>query len=208
MPGYNHYADCGCGWCVKARQAAESPRRSFVSSRFETFKSFTNPNASCPECGQRVFFYRSPYGGSVYFDELGPPWPKHPCTDQSYRRLSGTKLARPVNPASSEQVPKWRVSGWQPLSVVRVYPEDDWWVLRAEILESQLPIRLLLERRPSIDRSTVVLFSDWDVDGYTTISYLEDATEISSREIPAYRYADYVLESCARATLERQHRDR
>jgi hypothetical protein len=28
-----------------------------------------------------VYFYKSPYGGRVYFDDLGPPWPKHPCTD-------------------------------------------------------------------------------------------------------------------------------
>ena len=28
-----------------------------------------------------MYFYKSPYGGRVYFDDLGPPWPKHPCTD-------------------------------------------------------------------------------------------------------------------------------
>ena len=43
--------------------------------------SITNPNARCPVCGDQVYFYRSSDGGSVYFDELGPPWPKHPCMD-------------------------------------------------------------------------------------------------------------------------------
>lgn len=43
--------------------------------------SWVEPNASCPVCGCAVYFYKSPYGGSVYFDELGPPWPKHVCTD-------------------------------------------------------------------------------------------------------------------------------
>jgi hypothetical protein len=33
-----------------------------------------------------VFYYWNQYGSSVYFDELGPPWPKHPCTDNSTRR--------------------------------------------------------------------------------------------------------------------------
>ena len=35
--------------------------------------SYTVPNAHCPRCPKRVFFYRSPYGGCVYFDDLGPP---------------------------------------------------------------------------------------------------------------------------------------
>jgi hypothetical protein len=44
---------------------------------------FVDPNATCPVCGERVFYYESPYGGRVFFDELGPPWPKHPCTDRA-----------------------------------------------------------------------------------------------------------------------------
>jgi hypothetical protein len=34
-------------------------------------------------CGAQVFFYSNEFGSRVYFDELGPPWPKHPCTDNS-----------------------------------------------------------------------------------------------------------------------------
>src|ERR1700744_1976836 len=48
---------------------------------FITYPSYVNPNARCPVCGASVYFYQSPYGGRVFFDELGPPWPKHPCTD-------------------------------------------------------------------------------------------------------------------------------
>lgn len=44
---------------------------------------FVNPNAECPVCGEQVFYYQNEYGSKVYFDELGPPWPKHPCTDNS-----------------------------------------------------------------------------------------------------------------------------
>ena len=36
---------------------------------------------SCPACGEPVYFYKSPYNGRVFFDSLGHPWPKHPCTD-------------------------------------------------------------------------------------------------------------------------------
>lgn len=42
---------------------------------------FVNPNAKCPVCGVPVFFYQNSLGSRVYFDDLGPPWPKHPCTD-------------------------------------------------------------------------------------------------------------------------------
>jgi hypothetical protein len=30
-----------------------------------------------------VFFYQNENGSRVFFDELGPPWPKHSCTDNS-----------------------------------------------------------------------------------------------------------------------------
>jgi hypothetical protein len=52
---------------------------SFVSSN-----SLLNPNATCPVCGQKVYFYSNSAGSKVYFDEVGPPWPKHPCTDTGH----------------------------------------------------------------------------------------------------------------------------
>jgi hypothetical protein len=33
---------------------------------------------TCAYCGERIFFVRH-NGGSVWFDELGWPWDKHPC---------------------------------------------------------------------------------------------------------------------------------
>ena len=44
-------------------------------------ENYVNPKATCPNCGSRVFFHQSPNGGSVLFNALDPPWPKHPCTD-------------------------------------------------------------------------------------------------------------------------------
>ncbi|MER8484283.1 hypothetical protein [Mesorhizobium sp. M1322] len=48
---------------------------------FATVVSYVNPNARCPVCGKQVFYYQSPHGGRVFFDNLGWPWPKHGCTD-------------------------------------------------------------------------------------------------------------------------------
>jgi len=69
--------------------------------------SYLNPNARCPKCGVSVYFYRSPHNGRVYFDDLGPPWPKHACTDsraQSAEPLWKRKNLIPVlkvEPSSS-----------------------------------------------------------------------------------------------------------
>ncbi|WP_404470351.1 hypothetical protein [Bradyrhizobium ottawaense] len=41
---------------------------------------YVNPNARCPECNASVYFYANEHGSRVFFDHLGPPWPKHPCT--------------------------------------------------------------------------------------------------------------------------------
>lgn len=55
------------------------------------------PNARCPRCGQPVWFYRNPNGGCAYFDELGVPWPKHPCMDtRSVEDRSAVWQARAV----------------------------------------------------------------------------------------------------------------
>lgn len=43
--------------------------------------ALTIPNANCPVCSARVFFFHNSFGSRVFFDSLGPPWPKHPCMD-------------------------------------------------------------------------------------------------------------------------------
>ncbi len=51
----------------------------------------------CPECGEEVYFVRH-NGGTVWFDDLGQPWPKHPCflsfgDDQQIKFLNQTALS-------------------------------------------------------------------------------------------------------------------
>lgn len=84
---------CRCGWGGEGH-LGRSPGalgthgtvvQSFASWARTQYHSetrgYTNPNARCPVCQADVFFYQSPDGGRVFFDELGPPWPRHPCTD-------------------------------------------------------------------------------------------------------------------------------
>lgn len=106
--GWRHHSSCTCGWGGEGHRGA--PTGWLAQGRlFSTAESYTNPNASCPECGAHVFFYRSPYGGAVFFDELGPPWPKHPCTDKRTQSVRAQTTSALPNP------PRWQAAGWSPL---------------------------------------------------------------------------------------------
>jgi hypothetical protein len=82
-----------------------------------TVESYVNPNAHCPVCGAAVYFYRSPYNGRVFFDALGWPWPKHPCTDnlrEPRRAAHASIIARPALETA------WHREEWNPLLSLRV----------------------------------------------------------------------------------------
>lgn len=65
---------------------------------------FYEPNATCPQCGARVYFYQNEFGSKVYFDHLGPPWPKHPCMDTGEHGVHETRAGTPrIEPARRQQ---------------------------------------------------------------------------------------------------------
>ncbi len=93
---WNHPLNCNCGWggdtgggYGRSGSASAPGKRRIVDGRDwsqhdkAVYEAFTIPNAACPVCGASVFFYQSSHGGRVFFDQLGPPWPKHPCTDRA-----------------------------------------------------------------------------------------------------------------------------
>lgn len=93
---WNHSAGCMCGWGGEGHlgsssggnfgyYAAPTPVRSWDLER--DTEALTHPTA-CWWCGEPVYFHRSETGGCVLFDELGPPWPVHPCWElrAEYRR--------------------------------------------------------------------------------------------------------------------------
>lgn len=130
---WNHPPGCTCGWggvyYAHAHSAghATSQCPSWYLG-YTRYSSYVNPNARCPVCGDPVFFYQSPNGGRVFFDELGPPWPKHPCTDH---RKSQTIAMAPVAPApglhgSNAVAPTARLrDGWEPLLGIFQSPTTD-----------------------------------------------------------------------------------
>ena len=77
------------------------------------------PNARCPVCGQAVFYYRNDNGSSVFFDDTGPSWPKHPCTstlDRPLIRESVIPLSQRAKIRASREE-KWAKSGWEHASL-------------------------------------------------------------------------------------------
>lgn len=118
---FNHPPNCACGWggVWYGSNSEEGnwlfnkePRARKLGRQRGTHESpsggLTVPNSKCPVCGENVFYYESPYGGRVFFDDLGPPWPKHPCTSGDN---NSARVAEP-NP--------WQKRDWKPLSAVSI----------------------------------------------------------------------------------------
>jgi hypothetical protein len=48
---------------------------------------------------------------------LGPPWPKHPCTDKSLRNKVANVEAKELSP---EEAYKWQKEGWEPFLCTKI----------------------------------------------------------------------------------------
>lgn len=103
--GNNHRPGCNCGWGGIFYGLGIGLEDNY----WYRSENYTNPNARCPRCYAWVYFYRSPDGGSVYFDDLGPPWPKHPCMD------AGKKSLLPGIIRNVLERPLWATEGWHPM---------------------------------------------------------------------------------------------
>jgi hypothetical protein len=96
---WNHAFGCDCGWgggynggrtYTGQADAVYSPISDYYVYQSGVFRwrhyedNFCRPTY-CPICREEVFFVRH-NGGSVWFDSLGKPWPKHACFDTSKTR--------------------------------------------------------------------------------------------------------------------------
>lgn len=81
----NHPTGCTCGWGGDGHLGGGSYGGS-ARSTWGGGSGLDSPNALCPKCSAEVYFIRPQNGGAVWFDELGPPWPKHPCMDSTSSR--------------------------------------------------------------------------------------------------------------------------
>lgn len=84
--------ECSSGY---SNQTSSVSRTVFLYTYKES-DDFCRPT-KCPHCGEEVFFVRH-NGGSVWFDSLGKPWPKHRCFDESSYQTS-LRFILPVSEA-------------------------------------------------------------------------------------------------------------
>jgi hypothetical protein len=123
---------------VTSRRSSLVPNIKLDPNIYKEESGFTTPNASCPICDANVYFYHHPNGARVFFDELGPPWPLHPCTD------NGSQPTKKGNKPKS-----WQKSGWNPLfidkyvelvngSTIRVQASNQGGTFRFEVEKKQL----------------------------------------------------------------------
>lgn len=87
--GNGHSLGCACGFGGDGQLGRRNDQSNDLTSasiftlssnraKIGAFSGYLNPNAECPDCGDRVYSYRSPYDGPVFFDDpLGYPWSKH-----------------------------------------------------------------------------------------------------------------------------------
>ncbi len=66
-------------------------------ARSDLGEPLTHPTV-CPVCSAEIFFHTNGNGDVVFFDELGWPWPKHPCltTEEGIRVASRSPEVRAV----------------------------------------------------------------------------------------------------------------
>jgi hypothetical protein len=175
VTGYNHHPDCSCGWCIggwRNHGTRVHPRGSGGWPGSDaTLQSYVDTNATCPVCRAAVFFYRSPDGGRVFFDELGPPWPKHPCTDNP---AQPTRSAHPSATGTRDRPsePRWRSQGWVPIRIEDFARAGEWARLGGRRLDNQKSFVRLTPWRNGMTTETPVLVQSLDAFGLGRVAWL------------------------------------
>ena len=97
----NHSPSCTCGWggtghAGKSPGGWSSQSDIIVNGSSIMWRCYADgfcKPSTCRVCGASVFFVRH-NGGSVWFDALGKPWPKHGCFDTHDVQQATERLAK------------------------------------------------------------------------------------------------------------------
>lgn len=148
----------------------------WTQERRNNFQSYINPNARCPVCNAPVYFYQASNGGRVFFDDLAPHWPKHPCTDNTLRTY------RPVAYAlltPRKHTPNWEKEGWEPASVTKVDLPPPITRIHLKKIDSdglQIIVGAVVEH--PLPRDTLLFIREYDEPGAFKISYLDSMSQV------------------------------
>ncbi len=169
---WNHSAGCTCGFggeghlgghtggarTVGVQAPSSAPRETTWArwatghARSDLGERLTHP-IPCPVCGAEIFFHTNGNGDVVFFDDLGWPWPKHPCltTEDGIRAASrsrtvqavATLVARPTIIPLPRGLPPAEFDGEYADCVVHavVLRKKDvtlWWAKSASVIRQRL----------------------------------------------------------------------
>lgn len=186
---YNHPPGCQCGWGGEGHLGGGGggwdARATWGGST-----RLDSPNAHCPICGASVFFIHPMNGGSVWFDELGPPWPKHPCMDSAQLRFQFPE------PSSypRERVFSFRSSNWYNQYVELLSyrnPSWDCWTARVG------GMHLLIAAQPPTAFSPIFVHKGQTSENSIEIEYVssqDGGTEVLT--LRAYDFDRFFYGSC------------
>lgn len=171
---WNHPPGCNCGWGGVNYGAGISRWEFEAADAYEreqrvaaALRSFITPNARCPVCGAHVWFYQAPNGGRAFFDDIGWPWPKHPCTDHSSGVSSRGSL--PARDAEAHRADEPRLLAWQAngdrpilrvLSEGRIPSVDIFKSTSQAVVEIANPIELVTITWPTVSEI------EWDLPAF------------------------------------------
>lgn len=171
---WNHPAGCTCGWGGDGHLGRRTDggfttvQRLFDRRRHQ---SYTIPNARCPVCGASVFFYKSENGGSVFFDDLGPPWPKHPCTDNSQYKYHTPTFVTGL----AQYQRDWEKDGWLPVVVENNSKKSSFaFIIERIDKSSDNRIELMIYGSESSEltkKDTIVFFKRTDSETFTLTAF-------------------------------------
>lgn len=187
--GNNHPPGCDCGWGGinhggSRGGAGRSPLLTsgvWLGSSKETGGE-TRPT-TCPYCGAAVYFFRDQNGGSAFFDELGSPWPKHPCFDMEEPRsgrFAPVDLPRKVDFWGTPYLVRWPSGPRGPSElkarIVAVRPSDKQQTILFETSDPDLSFFIVTDhwKEETIPVGYIRL-----TDNVGEVAYRPDRTEVS-----------------------------
>lgn len=176
--GHNHSKDCRCNF-RGGHPNSHIPRwRGWGRSSIRAY--LKAPNAKCPECRAQIYYIPGAKGGGAYFECLGPPWTKHPCT----------KRPRAYSPYNAKGQPKLRNrrstferDGWIPFIIRNVEQLVAGTIINGAVLENPAKLHLGLPQSIKPDKTRPAFLKYPDTKTYIELNcFEENANEPTSHK--------------------------
>ena len=148
-----------------------------------------------------MFFYQNLFGSRVYFDDLGPPWPKHPCTDNVTTSQSKRTRQFKAVVVPKLDMPLKNKRTWIPLRFQKSKVEDSWIVLYFERLDDDSLVRILTTFLPNLNSKLPIYMIPWDTNACSEIEFLDHGFAV--QHALGWRYADWFAETASNALAQR-----